>query len=114
MSVNAEDEPPAHPAFAALGPAFLDALLADFAAHGAEAIRRCREESPATYLRICAGLLPKQLKIEGANELDDAELDKRIRQLAGRLALEIGAGGAVDGEGEAAEPQSPPGLPALR
>jgi len=112
MSLN-EDEPPGFAA-AALGPAFLDALLADFAGHGAEAIRRCREESPAAYLRICAGLMPKQLKIEGANDLDDAELDRRIRQLAGRLALEIGTGGSPDGEGAAAEPQSPPGLPALR
>ena len=96
-----------------LGPAFLDALLADFAEHGAEAIRRCREDSPSTYLRICAGLLPKQLKIEGANDLDDAELDKRIRDLAARLALEIGTGGSADGEGAASQSQSPPGLPSL-
>lgn len=102
------------PAIRDLGPAFLDAVLADFTEHGADAIRRCREDSPATYLRICAGLLPKQLKIEGANDLDDAELDKRIRQLAGRLAIEIGVGGAPEREGEASEPQSPPGLPALR
>lgn len=101
-------------AAAALGPAFLDALLADFATHGAAAIRRCREDNPATYLRICAGLMPKQLTIESAHELEEAELDKRIRQLAARLAIEIGAGGAVDGEGEAAEPEPSVGLPAIR
>jgi len=58
-----DDEPSAsscapYAAAEALGPAFLDALLADFAANGAAAIRRCREDNPATYLRICAGLLP--------------------------------------------------------
>jgi len=97
-----------------LGVAFLDALIADFAAHGAEAIERCREDNPATYVRICAGLLPKQLKIESANDLDDAELDRRIQQLAARLALEIGPGGPVDGEGAAEGAQTPVGLPAIR
>ncbi len=103
-----------HPVASGLGDAFLTALIADFAAHGAEAIERCREDNPATYVRICAGLLPKQLKIESANDLDDAELDHRIRQLAKQLALEIGPGGPVDGEGETEGPQTPVGLPAIR
>lgn len=103
-----------HPVVTGLGDAFLAALLADFSAHGAEAIERCREDSPATYVRICAGLLPKQLKIESANDLDDAELDSRIRQLAKRLAVEIGPGESPDGEGEAEGAQTPVGLPAIR
>jgi hypothetical protein len=57
---EADEEPLGLAAAAELGSAFLDPLLADFAAHGAEAIRRCREDSPA---------------------LHDGELDRRIRPL---------------------------------
>ena len=39
---------------------FLEILLADFEANGADAIRRVREEEPATYLKVIASLLPKE------------------------------------------------------
>lgn len=37
----------------------LEALAADFAEHGIEAIRRCREEKPESYLSAIVKVLPK-------------------------------------------------------
>jgi Family of unknown function (DUF5681) len=47
-----------------LGEAFIDALYQDFIEHGEEAIVRVREDDPAAYLRVVAGILPKQLEAE--------------------------------------------------
>lgn len=47
-----------------LGEAFLEALADDFDAHGVEAIRLCRENDPTAYVRVVAGLLPREMKIE--------------------------------------------------
>lgn len=46
------------------GRAFLEALEADFAAHGGEVIEACREKQPHKYLAICASLLPKEFALE--------------------------------------------------
>ncbi len=43
--------------------AFVEALLEDFREWGAEAIVRVRTETPAAYLRVCATLVPKELKL---------------------------------------------------
>lgn len=39
---------------------FWDDVQADWEAHGASAIATVREKDPSTYLRVCAGLLPKE------------------------------------------------------
>jgi hypothetical protein len=49
---------------------------------GADALRRVRTQAPEVYLRVIAGVLPKELKIDTASDFTDAELDQRIRQLA--------------------------------
>ena len=36
----------------------------DFAMHGAAAIERVRQEDPATYLRVVASLVPREVKVE--------------------------------------------------
>jgi hypothetical protein len=41
-----------------LGERFLAALCADFGEHGAEAIRRVREDEPGVYLRVIARVVP--------------------------------------------------------
>ena len=46
-----------------LGEKFIDALAADFEAHGAQVIVKVREECPSAYLRIVAGLLPNETDI---------------------------------------------------
>jgi uncharacterized protein DUF5681 len=47
-----------------LGEDFLTQLCEDFAAHGPAAIERVRREDPATYLRVVASLVPKEVKVE--------------------------------------------------
>jgi hypothetical protein len=47
-----------------LGEAFLEKLLEDFAEHGVEAIAACRTNSPETYVRVIAGILPKEIQAE--------------------------------------------------
>jgi len=43
-----------------LGQAFLDALVADFEQHGADVIVSVRETLPHVYLKVVAGMLPKE------------------------------------------------------
>lgn len=84
-----------------LGEAFIEALHDDFQAHGAATIARVREEDPTAYVKVCASLLPKELKIERMDDLSDEQLDQRIKQLAAVIGLEIGAGGVAGREAEA-------------
>jgi hypothetical protein len=69
---------------------FLEALQKDFAEHGEEAIKICRIERPSEYVKIVAGLMPKELDITNntLTEIDDSELVGFIEyvrlQLAGR------------------------------
>ena len=46
-----------------LSTALLEALAADFEEFGAEAVKITRVERPAEYLKIVAGILPKELEI---------------------------------------------------
>jgi hypothetical protein len=66
-----------------LSEAFIQDFYADWIDNGAAAIVTMRKEKPHEYVKVAAGLLPKELKIERADELSDSELDARIRQLAG-------------------------------
>jgi len=61
----------------------LDTLCADFEAHGADAIRACREEQPQGYLRLIAGLLPKDIHLNDnrLKDIADDELDLVTRIL---------------------------------
>src|SRR5262250_3006095 len=43
----------------ALGKAFVSALKADFARHGASRIRKLRKRQPHDYLKLVASLLPE-------------------------------------------------------
>jgi len=48
---------------------FLLALAADFKKHGAAAIEKVREQQPAAYMKICALLVPREMKSEHAGGL---------------------------------------------
>jgi len=87
-----------------LGEAFVAALHEDFGKNGVEVIERVRATDPAAYMRVIASLLPKELKIETKADLNDEQLDARIRQLANLFGIEVGAGGASGG---APAPQGP-------
>jgi hypothetical protein len=97
-----------------LGEAFIQALHDDFTEHGVATIVKVREERPHEYLKVVAGLLPKELKIERADELSDSELDQRIRQLAGIIGVEVGVPGAPRAEEAKGGPQSPGGVSTLQ
>ena len=47
-----------------LSEAFLAHVLADFEQHGPEVIERVRKDCPAAYLRVVAGLLPRQTEAD--------------------------------------------------
>jgi hypothetical protein len=95
-----------------LGEAFIEALHDDFNEHGVAAIQTMRAEDPSGYVRVIAGILPKEVKIETNADLTDEQLDNRIRQLA--AVLEIGIGGPVGGEAKAQGPQQTSGVPTVQ
>jgi Family of unknown function (DUF5681) len=63
-----------------LGEAFTEALHADFNENGIAAIQKMRAEDVSGYVRVIAGLLPKEMKIESAplSDLSDDELSRLI------------------------------------
>ena len=72
--------------------AFVEALLEDFREWGAEAIVRVRTETPAAYLRVCAMLVTKELKLEhsqAVKALSDEELEAAIAVLEPMVAAHM-------------------------
>src|SRR5208283_5305736 len=68
-----------------VGEAFLEALAADFDAHGAEAIAECRLTNPAVYIRVVASLMPKELEttslVVEQTAMTQEEFDTMARKL---------------------------------
>ncbi len=60
---------------------FVSALYDDFQDHGSAAIAACRAEKPDVYLRVIAGILPKDVQIK-VQSLDDLTDDQLMRKLA--------------------------------
>jgi len=71
-----------------LGEQFLSALAEDFAEHGHEAIVACREAKPTEYLKVVAGLLPRELQVlkDPVNEMSDEEIADVLDILRGIVA----------------------------
>src|SRR5262249_9283629 len=91
---------------------FLLDLAEDWQQHGREVFKRVRRESPAAYLKVCAMLVPKELKFEhsgGVKAMTDEQLERGIELIKEMLAQrEAGANARViDGEAEVV-----PSLPA--
>jgi hypothetical protein len=80
-----------------LGEEFIQKLYADFQEHGEDAIVKVRTEKPEHYLKVIAGILPKELKITNESDLTDEQLIERIRQLDSVIRPFLGA----EGEGGA-------------
>jgi hypothetical protein len=60
---------------------FLLDLAEDWQQHGREVFKRVRRESPASYLKVCAMLVPKELKMEhsgGVKAMTDEQLERGI------------------------------------
>jgi hypothetical protein len=77
-----------------LGEEFIEKLYADFQEHGVAAIQEVRETKPDAYLKVIAGILPKELKITNESDLSDEQLIERIRQLDAVIRPFLGAEGA--------------------
>ena len=71
-----------------LGEQFLEALAQDFAEHGQDAIVACREEKPTEYVKIIAGLLPRELMVrtDPMDEMGDEEISDALEILRGIVA----------------------------
>jgi hypothetical protein len=72
---------------------FIAALLRDFRQGGAKAIERVRRTQPAVYMKSCALLVPREMKVEQTNPitgLSDEQLDAMIDHLQASLAARAG------------------------
>jgi hypothetical protein len=70
------------------------ALLRDFREHGQKAIAMVRRRHPAAYLKICAILVPKEMKLEHTNplsRLSDEQLDQAIAILEEMIERDLHA-----------------------
>jgi hypothetical protein len=90
---------------------FLRDFIAEWQEGGVEALQKCRKEDPATFLRVAASILPKELTInEGDTALERLlaqyttdELDQLITGLCA-----LGASGqTAKGKDEAATAEKP-------
>jgi len=91
---------------------FLLALAADFKRHGPEAIAKVRKQQPAAYLKVCALLVPREMKVEpsgGIKAMTDEQIERSIEIIKEILAQREAAANAKVIEGEA---EVVPSLPA--
>src|SRR5262245_44857341 len=89
---------------------FLLALAADFKKHGATAIEKVRKQQPAAYMKICALLVPREMKVEHSNaikDLTDEQLEAMIEYLEALLEAQAQSAKVIEGE-----PGVVPNLPA--
>lgn len=72
---------------------FLTTLAADFKKNGQAVIERVRQEAPETYLRVVAGLVPKELlqRLEVRGEIDFSTRATQILNAYHLLGEEIDA-----------------------
>ena len=85
-----------------LGEDFIKALADDFDQHGVAVIQEVRATDPVQYVKVIAGILPKELNVQinPLDEMTDAELIDRIRQLDAAISAATGTGGTQGGSGE--------------
>jgi hypothetical protein len=63
---------------------FLLDLAEDWQQHGREVFKRVRRESPAAYLKVCAMLVPREMKVEhsgGVKAMTDEQLERAIEMV---------------------------------
>jgi hypothetical protein len=92
--------------------AFLEALANDFREGGPQAIARVRKYQPAAYMKICALLVPREMKLEhsgGVKAMTDEQLERSIELIKEMIAKREAGAKAKVIEGEA---EVVPSLPA--
>src|SRR5262249_44786720 len=63
---------------------FLLDLAEDWQQHGREVFKRVRRESPAAYLKVCAMLVPREMKLEhsgGVKAMTDEQLERALEAI---------------------------------
>jgi hypothetical protein len=83
---------------------FLLALAADFKKHGAAAIETVRKTQPAAYMKICALLVPREMKLEhsgGVKAMTDEQIEGAIAAIEAWMAARMAGEGAKVIEAEA-------------
>lgn len=92
-----------------LAEAFVSDVLTEWDAHGAVAISDMREKNPGDFVKMVAGLMPKEmtLNVHDNSELTDDELFDRLAALRASIAPFLagrdgGAGEGVEGAGRSA------------
>src|SRR5262245_2178824 len=68
---------------------FLLDLAEDWQQHGREVFKRVRRESPAAYLKVCAMLVPREMKLEhsgGVKAMTDEQIERAIEAIEELIA----------------------------
>ena len=86
----------------------------DFRLHGRQAIEKVRKTQPAAYMKICALLVPREMKLEhsgGVKALSDEQLERGIELLKEMIAERDAAANAkvIEGEAEVVPSLAAPG-----
>lgn len=85
-----------------LGEQFIEALQADFQAHGTAAIEKVRSERPQDYIKVIASLLPKEMVIrDELDEMSDEQLLERLHRLNRLIGPFLGDPGSPEDRQEA-------------
>src|SRR5262245_10861957 len=91
--------------------AFLEALANDFREGGPQAIAKVRKYQPAAYMKICALLVPREMKVEhsgGVKAMSDEEIEQAIEAIQTMLAARAGeAAKVIEGTAEPAALPAP-------
>jgi hypothetical protein len=77
---------------------FLLALATDFKQHGASAIAKVRKQQPAAYMKICALLVPREMRVEhagGVKAMTDEQLEQGIEAITQMLEARTGESAKV-------------------
>jgi len=95
---------------------FLLDLAEDWQQHGREVFKRVRRESPASYLKVCAMLVPREVKLEHSTSAIKAMTDEEIEQAIEVIQTMLAARAdetakVIEGEAEVVPSLPPPKAP---
>ena len=98
---------------------FLLDLAEDWQQHGREVFKRVRRESPATYMKVCAMMVPKEMKLEhqaGIKAMSDEQIERAIEAIEELIAKRQAGADAkvIDGVPEPVPALPPPSRKARR
>src|SRR5262245_42225096 len=77
---------------------FLLDLAEDWQQHGREVFKRVRRESPAAYLKVCAMLVPREMKVDhsgGVKAMTDEQIEATIEAIQAMLEQRAGEAAKV-------------------